>query len=624
MRRGFLRACTSFLLGALLLLSGINCEDLNAQPSGGPYGPVDINYTLPVTNGNIYVVAPDGKDENVGEIFEKPTTIEAAVKKAKTGDVIILRGGTYRTGNLRFNQGITLQPYKDEKPVLKGTYIVKGWKSVGDGLWTTSWPHLFPADPEDWWRRDREEARTPLHRFNDDMVFVDGRFLQSAGSTEEVDTNTFYIDYNNKLVYIGTDPTNRLVEITAFNVAIHRTYKDYRGIPSDGIGPVIRGIEFTQYADTAILIDGKYPEGVMDEAEYGNDVKGTVLENVDISYCSRIGAYLMGDSLTIRNCKVSNTSTEGIYLVGVSDALLERNIITKNNIEHLTGYFPAAVKIFNQCYRVTCRDNLVIDLPNSNGIWYDVGNVDGVFINNWVENVGNARKEKYSAHHYMSGFFFEISKAAICAGNVFLNCDNGSLVLNSSDVEFYQNTYINSKVAFKRNERNATNDHFGWHPATGPDVDERDGHVFMNNLIVKNNSLQNPLLEVSQELSLCDTLSTLQLKQLDHNVYVTQSGKDIAPLIVWSTVKDDTCEYRFNSVVELNEKHSNFAANSMYFKDYAGPLFQDAKQKNFNLVTDFPDFKGSGELPKNIRELLDLKIDEDIYIGAYPIIPKLP
>lgn len=622
MKRGLIKFPVCALLMTLLLLANLSFMKLLAQPSGGPYGPVETNYTMPLISGSIYFVSPDGKEEYSGEVFEMPTTIEAAIAKSKTGDMIVLRGGTYRTGNLRFNQGITLQPYKNEKPVLKGTYIARGWKKISDGFWVTSWPHLFPGEPEDWWRRDREEQRTPLHRFHDDMVFVDGRFLQSAGSAEEVDTNTFYIDYDNKLVYIGINPANRLVEITAFNVAIHRVYKDYNGIPSDSIGPVIRGIEFTQYADTAILIEGTYPEGLRDEHEYGNDVTGTVLENCEISYCSRIGAYLMGDSLTVRNCKVSNTSTEGIYLVGVSDAILERNVFMRNNIEHLTGYFPAAVKIFNQCYRVTCRDNLVTDLPNSNGIWYDVGNVDGVFINNWLENVGNARTEKYSVFQYMSGFFFEISKGALCAGNIFLNCDNGSFVLNSCDVEFYQNTYINSKAAFGRTDRNPANDYFGWHSATGPGVDERDGHVFMNNLMVRDDKLYAPLLEVSQSPVLCDTLHTLQFRKMDHNVYVKQTKKDSNAMIVWSTVNEDSCLYMFDSPSELNEMYPAFSAHDMYFDHYEQTVFQDAETKNFRLSDDFPGLRAAGKLPQKISKILGRETGTDGYVGAYPLLKK--
>ena len=196
---------------------------------------------------------------------------------------------------------------------------------------------------------------------------------------------------------------------------------------------MIRGITFTQYAYRAIEIEGTEPEGLSNESKYGKDVVGSTFENCTISFCSRVAAYLRGDKLTMRNCLVSDTSTEGIYILSSSDVLLERNIFRRNNIENITGYFPAGVKIFNQCYRVTCRDNLVTDLANSNGIWYDVGNVDGRFINNRVEGVGNINSPFSGERFWPSdnGFFFEISKGAICAGNVFVNCDHGIFVLNS-------------------------------------------------------------------------------------------------------------------------------------------------------------------------------------------------
>ena len=176
--------------------------------------------------------------------------------------------------------------------------------------------------------------------------------------------------------------------------------------------------------------------------------------------------------------------------------MLERNIFTRNNIEQITGYYPAAVKIFNQCYRVTCRDNLITGLPFSNGIWYDVGNVDGVFINNWVEGVGDINRKISNLQTWPSesGFFFEISKGAICAGNVFVNCELGVHILNSCDVRMYQNTFVNSTACVSRSERSAVGDHFGWHPATGPGVDERDGHVFVNNLMTGDDGFNRPLL----------------------------------------------------------------------------------------------------------------------------------
>lgn len=607
------------LIISIMLLAITGQSILVAQPSGGPYGPVSQTYDLPDIAGKIYYVAPDGKVENKGEELSMPTTIEAAMERVKTGDAIIMRGGTYRTGNLVFNQGITIQPYADEQPVLKGTYIATEWKEQENGLWTTSWSRLFPSRPDSWWRRYRHGHETPLHRFNDDMVFVDGKFLQSVGWEGELDENTFYIDYESGLVYLGTDPSNHLVEITAFGFGLRRITGDCHGKSTDHKGPVIRGIKFTQYAYRGIEIEGTDPEGISSESEHGKEVVGTVLEHSTISYCSRVGAYLRGDSLKIINCKVSHTSTEGVYIVASNDVLLEKNIFTKNNIENITGYYASAVKIFNQSYRVTCRDNLVIDLPNSTGIWYDVGNVDGVFINNWVEGVGNIHKEFHG--HYIwpsdNGFYFEISKGVICAGNVFVNCDHGICIYNSAGARIYQNTLVNSMAAFGRTARGDAVDHFGWHPTTGPGVEERYGHAFVNNLLTADENFQKPLLFVWD--TLCDRLNTQHLKTLDHNIYVRRAKENEYPLILWSPFRNPECQLGFESLDDFRRQHPQFSANSMYFENFSGPLFQGPDVSNFELLKDFPAIDAGDELSEETIKILGLPSDKKGFVGAYPL-----
>jgi hypothetical protein len=305
-----------------------------AQPSGGPYGPIWQKYELPKTTGRIFYVAPDGKAEESGTTLEKPTTLTAAIEKVKTGDAIILRGGIYRVGGLLLNQGITIQPYADEHPIIKGTMVATEWENPKDGFWKTSWSHLFPSKPAEWWRPRRN---TPLYLFNNDMVFVNGKLLQTIGSQEDVNENSYFIDYDAGEVYIGTDPANKLVEITAFDSAIIRTTGECHGKNSDGKGPVIRGIVFTQYAFRAFEIEGKDPEGLSDESNHGKDVTGMTLENCEITYCSRVAGYFRGDHLTIRHCLVSDTSTEGIFILSSSDVLLEKNIILRNNIENIEG-----------------------------------------------------------------------------------------------------------------------------------------------------------------------------------------------------------------------------------------------------------------------------------------------
>jgi parallel beta-helix repeat protein len=606
------------LVSYVLLITILSAVAVKAQPSGGPYGPIREYYQLPKVPGTIYYVAPDGKPDQTGESISNPTTIESAIERVKTGDAIVMRGGTYRVGNLVFNQGITIQPYQDEQPVFKGTYVAADWKDLGNGLWTTHWIHLFPAKPDSWWQRDRAGKTTPLYRFNNDMVFINGKLLHAVGWEGEVDDNTYYIDYDNGTVYIGVNPKNKLVEITAFNGGLIRTTKNVHGKDSDGKGFELKGIMLTQYAYRAIEIEGKEPEGLSPESEHGKDVIGTTLENCSITFCSRVAGYFRGDHLTIRNCLISDTRTEGIYIIGSSDVLLEKNIFTRNNIENITGYYPAAVKIFNQCYRATCRDNLIINLPYSNGVWFDVGNVDGRFIDNWVENVGDYKSEYRKDQLWPSsnGLFFEISKGVICAGNLFVNCDHGLMILNSSNAGIYQNTFVNSTACIGRNGRTPASDKlFGWHSSTGPDVDKREGHVFVNNLLTGDENFKRPLLFVWQADSICGLVKNPELKQLDYNMYVRSNIDTADPLILWSPANNSKCQLEFGSLESFQKELPEFESHSKYFPDYNGALFKSPALKNYQALSSFPGAFSAVALPSDVSKLLD---QSKKFIGAYP------
>jgi len=596
----------------LLLLLLPAC--IHAQPSGGRYGPIQQRYEVPKAP-HIYYVAPDGKSEASGATLEQPTTLDAAIDRVVTGDAIIMRGGVYRTGGLVLNQGITIQPYADERPVVKGTKVATKWQPLRNNIWKTSWTTLFPASPLGWWQRDREGVRTPLHRFNNDMVFVDGELLKSTGWEGELDAHSFYIDYKSGNVYIGVDPTNKLVEITAYDSALVRTAAGVHGKTNDHRGPVIRGITFTQYAYRALEVEGKNhftiadeptdePVGLSDPATFGKEVTGTTLENVTVSYCSRVAGYFRGDGLVIRNSLFSDTSTEGVYVIGSSDVLLERNIFRRNNIEQFTGYYPAAVKIFNQTRRVTCRDNLVIDQPNSNGIWYDVGNRDAVFVNNWIEGA-------------IDGFFFEISRGATVAGNVFVRCNKGVRVLNSADVHVYNNTFLDTPASFERNERSATGDHFGWHPSTGPDVDQREGHIFVNNLLVASDDYRLPLLRFEQPGSLCAKLQRPAAKEVDGNVYV-RSGSP-APLIVWSPAATNSCVTTLASLDDFRKLAPSFEERANQIERTPRSVFKGPDLGRFELLQPLPQSSLSAILPADARKLLGWTEEEARTPGAYPV-----
>jgi hypothetical protein len=294
--------------------------------------------------------------------------------------------------------------------------------------------------------------------------------------------------------------------------------------------------------------------------------------------------------------------------MGSSDVLLERNIIRRNNIRQLTGYYPAAVKIFNQTHRVTCRDNLVIEQPYSNGIWYDVGNRDGVIINNWIEGA-------------VDGFFFEISRGATVAGNVFVRCANGLRVLNSADVRAYNNTFVDTPASFERNERTATNDHFGWHASTGPDMDQREGHVFVNNLLVASEAYRAPLLRFGQPSSLCAKLPRPQAKEVDGNVYARATTAGPAsgpPLVVWGPVATESCVTTLGSLDEFRKLVPAFEASGRQLDRTPRSIFKGPDLGRYELLQALPVMPGGAALPADVRKLLGWSEEEARSPGAYP------
>ena len=598
-----------------LILASFLFAAASAQPSGGPYGPVDRVYQIPKAP-HVYYVAPGGDPQAAGTSLKAPTTIEVAVAKAVTGDAIVLRGGVYRTGGLVFNQKIVFQPYAGERPVLKGTEVATDWQPAGANLWKTAWTKLFPAQPLSWWNRAKEEAATPLHRFNNDMVFVDGEFLQSAGSPAEVDPHSYYIDYRNREVYIGVDPAGKLVEITAHDGALIRTARPVNGKLNDHKGPIIRGLTITQYARRCIEIEGKKqfgpddeptnePVGPADPSTYGKEVVGTTLENDTITYCSRVAGWFRGDRLVIRNTLVSDTSTEGIYVIGSSDVRLEKNIVRRNNMEKFTGYYPGAVKIFNQSRRVTMRDNLILDNPNSNGVWYDVGNRDGVFVDNTVEGA-------------LVGFFFEISRGVTVAGNLFVRDGRGLWILNSADARVYHNTFVDTWASFSRTERVPTGDLFDWHSATGPGIDRRQGHVFVDNLLVASDAFRGPLLRFDQSPAVCGRLTHPQAVKVDGNVYVraVAPGGSAPPLGVLSPADGRDCTAPFGSLAELRKLMPSFEVHGRQLDTTARSVF---KGPDVGRYEPREPIAAAVPTPADVRKLLGWSKGRKPMAGAYPI-----
>ena len=323
-----------------------------------------------------------------------------------------------------------------------------------------------------------------------------------------------------------------------------------------------------------------------------------------------MAGYFRGDGLIIRNSLVSDTGTEGIYVIGSSDVLLEKNIIRRNNIKQLTGYFPSAVKIFNQTHRVTFRDNLILDQPDSNGVWYDVGNHDAVIVDNYMENA-------------IDGIFIEISRGATIAGNVVVNSNHGLRVLNSADVHAYNNTFFNAPVSFERNDRVAAGDVFDWHATTGPGLEQRDGHIFLHNLMAASDSYRDPLLEFLQKSSLCGKLKHAQATEVDGNVYLRAASTAVsgapAPLIIYAPSEGENCTSRLASLDDFRKLEPAFEKNGVEIDRSPRTVLKGPDLGNFELQRALPNVPARNFLPPELRSLLGWSEAEAMTPGAYPL-----
>ena len=112
-----------------------------------------------------YYVATNGSDSNAGNISKPFRTIQRAANIAQPGDVVEIRGGTYRETVRPSRSGtgskpITFRSYGSETVTVSGADVIKGWSKHSGSI--------YKAD-QGW-----------SMGFIEDQVFVDGKMMNQA------------------------------------------------------------------------------------------------------------------------------------------------------------------------------------------------------------------------------------------------------------------------------------------------------------------------------------------------------------------------------------------------------------------------------------------------------------
>jgi len=170
-------------------------------------------------------------------------------------------------------------------------------------------------------------------------------------------------------------------------------------------------------------------------------------------------------------------------------------------------------------------------------------------------------------------------------------------------------------ASIERTERSAVGDHFGWHPATGPDVDKRDGHVFVGNLLAADAPFPKALLRFDQTAVLQGKLTKPQVAQLDGNVYVREGESASRSLIAWSPAVGEANQIAFKTPAELHQQYSQFEGRSQFLAADWHSVFRSPELQNFDLIWNLPAVE---PLPADVRQLLGWTEQEAATAGAYP------
>lgn len=458
------------------------------------------NYAVP--SGAIWV-APDGRGDGSKTA---PMKLEDALGKAPDGATLVLRGGTYRAGDLVAPRRVTLQAAPGEKPLLKGSVVVSAWTREGNAWRHDGWNSNFAPGGYEATVLDKILDKNPLAA-NGDMVFVGGRALFQVASRELVAPGRFYLDAKAKQLWIGDDPTGHEVEATTRGSGLRLT----EGADQKAAGSSVRGIGFAHYAHTGIDVGA--PNVTVENCSFvWNGVSGLNFHR----WAGGVKGDYPADGVVRGNICIGN-GQDGATLGTAPRLLVEGNTFAYNNVEGFKRNWGAAGVKLIESHDVEIRDN-VVEGNAATGIWMDIDMNGALVHHNTVRD--NA----------VLGIFFEISRGCIIAFNTCARNSTGIQVSNSTEARVYNNLLVDNGKAFyaqwwKRQQLDGDN---VAGIKRGEIYPTRD-NVFVNNVVVTTTK-KSAILQAEGNVE----PSSKRLTQADYNAYYFAGEGGQTPFARWA------------------------------------------------------------------------------------------
>lgn len=607
------------------------------------YGGLDPSgKTIPATNyskpaGAIYM-SPNGNDSSSGSENAPVKTINKAVSLVSTGGTIIMRGGEYRDWHKNSTESsysiitkhFTLQAYPGESPWFNGADVVNdGWVSDGAGHWYRKWetpsfcdakyytygqPPYTPQRNADGSTNSSvsntacmyaDAANDPSYPVagNPQMVFVNNNRLQEVDAKSKISANSFYYDWYNKNIYIGTNPNGNTIELSARPLAL------VMGGASDA-SYAIKGIGFKKYATANT-------SGIASGAIYA--ARKTIIENSVFTQMASAGLTFSSplNNTSIKNTVIAFNGGNGMNANGDTktntrnDFVIESNVFNSNNVENYGLYCSASCTAANvklaHMYGYSAKNNIFENgYSRAVGFWCDLDCREGKIISNIARNNGGY------------GLFDEVSSGTIITSNIVSGNKRAGIVIASANVKLYNNTIIMDYHDAVEGIWVYDDNRYPGMPISGggtwTDVGPNTNNVqIVNNIVSGPSPAKNRLIKINDGSGdpTYNTTAPQYLSAFEYNGYYRMSSQNTY------TWRNDSTNYgsvtQFNSATGLDkntvEKIGDSSFSNNFFIDFSG--------KDYRVAEGSIVYNNGKALPSDVASQLGLASGSVISRGAY-------
>jgi parallel beta-helix repeat protein len=344
---------------------------------------------------------------------------------ADAGDVIEVRGGTYRGEHITFMKSgtnvapIILRAARGAVVIIKGSVVVNsGWVRDKGAIYKHSFDNVLPYFPP-------SEHLVRGQTLSRNQIFIDGNYIPQIDPTATPHAGSFFVDSAHAALYLqlldSGNPNSSLHTIEASNT-------DAPLLTTNGHSYIrIEGLRFEHGANQ--------PQGAALVQVFGGE--GCIIDRCVVQYAAGAGLGIGdGRSQTVTGSIFNHNGEEGIAAGRLSNSTFSGNETSYNNTlsdKVFDPFWEAGGNKFARTRSVTVSKHLAHD-NNGGGIMFDIDNEDAIITQS-------------TTYKNLWGIVYEISWSGLITNNIVYDNQLGIYLFSSAGCKVYNNTTVGNSEA---------------------------------------------------------------------------------------------------------------------------------------------------------------------------------